>query len=170
VKEPTTISLIGMPGSGKSTVGVILAKRLGLRFVDSDLDIQRRERATLQTIVERDGYLQLRAIEERVLLDIDLGQAVVATGGSAVYSDAIMMRLQKAGPLVYLEAGIAVLQQRIAAAPPRGIASDSQQGFAEIFAERTPLYAKFASITVATDGQSAEAVANAITSLIHDLK
>ena len=79
---PQTISLIGMPGAGKSTVGVILAKLTGLRFVDTDLDIQVRENATLQQILEQHGYLHLRAIEQEVLLGITLDHAVISTGGT----------------------------------------------------------------------------------------
>jgi shikimate kinase len=79
--------LIGMPGSGKSTVGVLLAKRLGLGFIDTDLLIQEDAGRTLQTIVDEDGYEALRRIEEQVLLKLDVRHKVVSTGGSAVYSD-----------------------------------------------------------------------------------
>ena len=80
----STISLTGMPGAGKSTVGVILAKLTGLRFVDTDLDIQVQEGLTLQQILDRRGHLYLRAVEEEVLLSIDLGGAIISTGGSVV--------------------------------------------------------------------------------------
>lgn len=154
-----TISLIGMPGAGKSTIGVLLAKLSGRRFVDTDLDIQVRAGATLQQILERDGHLQLRALEQQVLLDVDLAGAVIATGGSVPYSDAAMQRLRAAGPVVYLEADLATLEQRVAAAPPRGIASDSNQDFAGIFAERTPLYSHYADLRVDATGSGPEAVA-----------
>ena len=95
---PDTISLIGMPGAGKSTVGVILAKLAGLRFADTDLEIQLRAGATLQEILERDGHLHLRALEEQVLLALPLDGAIISTGGSVVYSEAIMRRLREAGP------------------------------------------------------------------------
>ena len=117
-----------MPGAGKSTVGVVLAKLAGLRFVDTDLDIQVRAGASLQQILERDGYQRLRALEEDVLLALDLQGAVVATGGSAVYSEAAMGRLKQAGPVVYLEVDLATLQRRVAAAPLRGIACDVRPG------------------------------------------
>ncbi|MEZ5570976.1 MAG: shikimate kinase [Halioglobus sp.] len=155
----TTITLIGMPGSGKSTVGVILAKLSGLRFVDTDLDIQVREHATLQAILERHGYQYLRAIEQEVLLAIDLDDAVIATGGSVVYSEVAMRRLKSAGLIVYLETGLANLQQRVALAPLRGIASDPGQSYAQVFAERTPLYQRYADITITTDDLCAEQVA-----------
>jgi shikimate kinase len=158
----TTISLIGMPGAGKSTVGVVLAKLSGLRFVDTDLDIQVRAHATLQQILERDGHQRLRALEQEVLLGIDLSGAVIATGGSAVYSEAAMRRLKAAGPAVYLEVDLATLQRRVAAAPPRGIACDAGQGFVDIHAERTPLYRHYADLIVDATGGTAETVAMTI--------
>ncbi len=157
-----SISLIGMPGAGKSTVGVVLAKLAGLRFVDTDLDIQVRAGATLQQILERDGYQQLRALEEDVLLSLDLQGAVVATGGSAVYSEAAMRRLKQAGPVVYLEVDLATLQRRVAAAPLRGIACDAGLGFADIHAERCPLYRRYADLTVDAGSGSADSVAASI--------
>lgn len=137
-----------MPGAGKSTVGVILAKLTGLRFADTDLDIQVRENATLQQILERHDYRYLRAVEQDVLLDIALDHTIVSTGGSAVYSDAAMGRLCAAGPVVYLETDLATLERRVAAAPLRGIACDATHSYAQVFAERTPLYRRYADITV----------------------
>lgn len=158
----TTISLIGMPGAGKSTIGVLLAKLSGLRFVDTDLDIQVHAQATLQQILERDGYLHLRALEQEVLLELDLSGAVVATGGSVIYSDPAMQRLRAAGPVVYLEAKLATLQRRVAAAPLRGIASAADQGYEHIFAERTPLYRHYADLCVNADTGGPDAVAQTI--------
>ena len=155
----STISLIGMPGAGKSTVGVILAKLTGLRFVDTDLDIQVREQATLQEILESSGYQHLRAVEQEILLTIDLEQAIISTGGSVVYSEPVMRRLQKSGPVVYLQAALATLEQRVASAPLRGIASDAGQSYADVFAERTPLYRHYADITVDAGGGNADEVA-----------
>lgn len=159
---PETISLIGMPGAGKSTVGVILAKLTGRRFADTDLDIQVRENATLQQILEQHGYLHLRAIEQEVLLGISLDHAVISTGGSVVYSEQVMQRLKFAGPVVYLAADLPLLQQRVAAAPLRGIASNSRQTYEDVFAERTPLYRRYADITVNAAGGCADDVAAAI--------
>ena len=159
---PATISLIGMPGAGKSTVGVILAKLTGLRFADTDLDIQVRENATLQQILERHDYLHLRAIEEEVLLEISLDHAIISTGGSVVYSEQVMQRLKSAGPVVYLAADLPLLQQRVAAAPLRGIASNGRQAYDEIFAERTPLYRRYADFTVDAASGCADEVAAAI--------
>jgi len=163
-KLPTTISLIGMPGAGKSTVGVILAKLSGLRFVDTDLDIQVREQATLQEILESEGHLRLRAIEEEVLLSIPLDHAIISTGGSVVYSDRAVEILREAGPLIYLEVDLPTLQQRVAAAPLRGIASDANQSYAQVYAERTPLYQRHADITVSAVQSSPDEIAARILS------
>ena len=162
----TTISLIGMPGAGKSTIGVVLAKLGGLAFVDTDLDIQLKANATLQQILEREGYRRLRAIEQEVLLAISLKRSVVATGGSVVYSEEAMARLKKSGPVVYLELDLPTLQRRVSTAPPRGIASDAGQDYAEIFAERTPLYRHYADFTINAGSGSPEALASSILALL----
>jgi len=159
---PKTISLIGMPGAGKSTVGVLLAKMTGLGFRDSDLDIQLHARATLQEILEREGHLRLREIEQEILLKIPLEQTVISTGGSVVYSEAVMHRLSGAGPIVYLQADLNTLEKRVSAAPLRGIASSGEQSFADVFAERTPLYRQYANITVDAATATAEEVASAV--------
>ena len=154
-----TISLIGMPGAGKSTVGVLLAKLSGLAFNDTDLEIQVQAQATLQEIIDSRGHIALRALEEEILLTIPLDHSVIATGGSVVYSDRIMQRLQQAGPVVYLDVPMATLEARVAAAPPRGIASEAGYSYADIFHERTPLYRRYADITVATAGRDPQDVA-----------
>jgi shikimate kinase len=163
---PYTISLIGMPGAGKSTVGVILAKLLGRQFRDTDLDIQLQEEATLQEILNQSGYLSLRKIEEEVLLELALENAIISTGGSAVYSDAVMERLRAAGPVVYLRADLATLAPRVAATPERGMANSSDQSFAEVYAERTPLYAHHATHTVDATAGTADHVALSIANLL----
>jgi shikimate kinase len=157
-----TVSLIGMPGAGKSTVGVLLAKRLGLNFVDTDLLIQVRHRETLQDIMDRMGYLHLRQLEEEVLLDTPLADRLVSTGGSAVYSAAAMARLGAAGPLVHIDVPLAVLRERIEDEDGRGIARPPGQDLEAVFAERDPLYRKYANFTVSAETLSAEATARAI--------
>lgn len=157
-----TISLIGMPGVGKSTVGVILAKLCGLGFCDTDLAIQQRRGASLQEILEQHGNQGFRRIEEEVLLDVSLAEAVVSTGGSVIFSDAVMDRLKRAGPIVYLQADIATLEQRVAANPLRGIAREGSQTYADVYAERCPIYQRYADITVNAAAGSADQVAAAI--------
>jgi shikimate kinase len=159
---PHTISLIGMPGAGKSTVGVILAKLCGLDFRDTDISIQVQEGRTLQDIVDGVGFQRFLEIEERVLLAEPLKDAVISTGGSVVYSERIMQRLRAAGPVVYLAADIATLEARVAANPLRGIANRGGRTFADLYAERIPLYQRYADVTVDATAGAADAVAAAI--------
>lgn len=155
-----------MPGAGKSTVGVLLAKQLGLGFSDTDLHIQAREERTLQDILETEGYLRLRKIEEEVVMSVSLAGQVIATGGSVVYSDKAMQRLRGAGRIVYLKAGLETLRERVARNPERGIASDSALSFEDIYAERTPRYERYADITVSAEQGSADSVALSIKRFI----
>lgn len=156
------IVLIGMPGSGKSTVGVILAKLTGRGFIDTDLLIQTASGKTLQQIVDDEGYLALREIEEAVLLGLSCRSHVIATGGSAVYSARAMAHLKAAGVVVFLDADIATLEARVDDYGRRGLAKRAGQTFAELFAERTPLYRAYADITVASTGLSHEGVGTRI--------
>lgn len=162
--QPATISLIGMPGAGKTTIGRLLAQRTGLEFIDSDKLIEARAGATLQEIVDREGFLALRALDEQVILDLPLEGRVVATGGSVIYSARALQRLRAAGPLIWLQVPLATLEARIAAAPPRGIANQRGAGLAEVFAERDPRYAAAADLGVDTSGLSPEAVVSRILS------
>ena len=141
------VILIGMPGSGKSTVGVQLAKSLGLEFIDTDIMIQTQEGRQLQDIQDNDGHVVLRAIEEQVLLNLDNTNALISTGGSAVYSDLAMQHLQSLGVIVFLDVSVEELERRISLQEPRGIASSEGQTFADIYAERMPLYRRYANIT-----------------------
>lgn len=167
-KLPTTINLVGMPGAGKSTVGVILAKLTGLAFTDTDLSIQLREDATLQEIVDTRGNAVFRRIEEEVLLAVDLERAVISTGGSVIYSETVMRRLAEAGPVVYLHADLETLEARVAAAPLRGIAREGAQSYADVYAERTPLYAHYADLTVDASAGSADQVAALIITALRN--
>jgi shikimate kinase len=161
-----TISLVGMPGAGKSTAGILLAKLTGLRFVDTDLDIQVREEATLQEILEQHDYRYLRQVEEDVLLNLRLDHALVSTGGSVVYSAPSMARLKSLGPVIYLKTELATLEERVAAAPLRGIASDGEQSFAQVYAERTPLYERYADYILVTGDNTPQQVATAALQLL----
>jgi shikimate kinase len=157
-----TISLIGMPGAGKSTVGVLLAKQLGLSFVDTDLVIQTRAHATLQEILEGKGYQILRRLEQQVLLDISLEETLVSTGGSAVYSKPGMSRLGAAGPVVFIDVDLDVLRQRVDNEDQRGIARAPGQEFRCVYEERLPLYRQYAALTVQASGMTTEACARHI--------
>jgi shikimate kinase len=155
------VILIGMPGAGKSTIGVLLAKRLGYAFVDTDLLIQIHQGEFLQETLNARGYLELRDIEEQMLLSLDIASTVVATGGSAVYSNTAMRKLGDGGVLVYLAADLDELERRINDYATRGIARRPDQNFEGLFAERTKLYNKYAQITV-NAAQTPEQVVTAI--------
>lgn len=150
------IVLIGMPGAGKSTVGVLLAKRAALDFVDTDVLIQTAQQRTLQAIVDADGQAALRKIEEGVLLSLTRQYCVIATGGSAVYSELAMKHLKASGVVVFLDVDLATLEARVQDFSERGIAKDPDQTFAQLFAERLPLYKKYADITIKSVGHSPE--------------
>lgn len=158
----SNLVLIGMPGSGKSTVGVVLAKRLGKGFVDTDLLIQAAAGRTLQQIVDEEGYEALRAAEEAALIGLDTANHVVATGGSAVYSTAGMANLKGQGVLVYLEVGLPTLQERIGDFSARGIAMRPDQSYAQLYEERVVLYRQHAEIKVDGSGPTTEAVCERI--------
>jgi shikimate kinase len=158
-----TISLIGMPGAGKSTVGVILAKQLGLNFVDTDLVIQVQYGKTLQEILEEKDYLFLRELEEQVLLDCPLEQSLVSTGGSAVYSEPAMRRLASAGPVVFIDVTLNEILNRVKNESQRGIARPPGFSLQQVFNERLPMYQRWANYTVPPTVQtSVEACADDI--------
>lgn len=163
----SNIILIGMPGSGKSTVGVILAKLLAKRFMDTDILIQNRANRSLQDIVDNDGHMVLRRIEEEVLLSIRCKNHVIATGGSAAYSEAAMQHLQKDGITVFLRANLPTLKERIHNYETRGLAKRPEQSFQDLFEEREVLYKRYSSISVEcsnlTQDQVADAIAQRIT-------
>jgi shikimate kinase len=146
--NPSNIVLIGMPGSGKSTVGVILARLTGRDFVDTDVLIQTQEGRPLQDIVDQDGYLALREIEEKILLALDRRNHVIATGGSAVYSRAAMTHLKSNGVVVFLNVDLDTLKSRVHDFDTRGLAKRPDQSVADLFAERFALYRKYADIIV----------------------
>lgn len=161
-----SVILIGMPGAGKSTLGILLAKELGLDFLDTDVAIQVQEQKTLQEILEERGYLALRAVEEQVLLATDCHGKVIATGGSAVYSEKGMEYLKSCGPVVYLEVPLEELRRRIHNYETRGIARRPDQSFAELFEERAALYQKYADITInCADHGPGEVISQVMTAL-----
>lgn len=156
------IVLIGMPGAGKSTIGVILAKRTARDFIDTDVLIQLDQKQPLQDIVDVQGHLALRAIEEGVLVGLHCANTVVATGGSAVYSDAAMRHLRTIGTIVYLQLGLAELERRVADFSQRGLAKRADQSFADLFAERRPLYERYADIRIDCANKTPEAICDEI--------
>ncbi|WP_250462758.1 shikimate kinase [Microbulbifer litoralis] len=158
MKKKRSVVLIGMPGAGKSTLGVLLAKELALDFVDTDLLIQSREGRTLQEIMNESDYLNLRRIEGEVIADAELPSHVIATGGSVVYSEEGMANLRRFGPVVFLNCSAAELRRRINNYESRGIAKAPGQSFAALFEERQALYRQYADITVDCDGKDMQQV------------
>ena len=151
--------LIGMPGAGKSTVGVILAKRLGYHFIDTDLIIQMQQKCRLQEIIDQQGLAAFRSIEEQVLLGLYTERCVIATGGSVIYAHEGLAAIGRTGRLCYLQVPLNELQQRINDMGQRGLVMGKGQSFAQLYAERTPLYAAAADLTIPCAGLTAEQVA-----------
>ena len=160
----SNITLIGMPGSGKSTVGIILAKYLSLGFIDTDVLIQINQQKTLQEIINESDYLNLRKVEEKELLKINITNHIIATGGSAVYSKKAMIHLRDISTIVFLEVEIKEIQKRIHNYETRGVAKAKSQSFQELFNERQTLYKKYAELTVDSNKQSQEEIAEIIAS------
>jgi shikimate kinase len=154
----SSIVLIGMPGAGKSTVGVLLAKLTCRSFVDTDVLIQSQEGRPLQEIVDKDGHLVLRAIEEQVIIGHGCMGCVIATGGSAVYSPIAMAHLKHHGTVVFLDVDLVTLEERVRDLDTRGLAKRPDQSFRDLYEERTPLYRQYADITIDCEGLSHEEV------------
>lgn len=168
-QSKSNIVLIGMPGSGKSTVGIILAKMMAKNFVDTDVLIQLEENRTLQEIVDGEGHMALRHIEERVLLGVNHRHHVIATGGSAAYSHKAMNHLSRNGIIIFLNADLPCLRSRIQNYETRGLAKKPDQTFQDLFEERFQLYTRYADITVDCSQLSQEQVCWKIMSEIEEL-
>jgi len=165
----TNIVLIGMPGAGKSTVGVILAKLTARAFLDTDLLIQTAEGRSLQNIIDSEGYLVLRKIEEEILLGLTCEEHIIATGGSAVHSQPAMEHLRANGVIVFLDVELPLLESRVADFGTRGIAKRPDQSLADLFAERHALYVRYADLVVTCRGRTQEMVCTAIIEALSPL-
>ncbi|MBU1140498.1 MAG: shikimate kinase [Proteobacteria bacterium] len=144
----TNIALIGMAGAGKSSVGSELASLLGLAFVDVDILIEEDQGLPLQEVLKASGLQGFRVLEEKILLSLNRQNHVIATGGSAIYSDAGMKHLKKTAYLVLLDVALPVLEQRVGDFAERGLVKEGSQSFAQLFAERQPLYRNHADLIV----------------------
>lgn len=156
------IVLIGMPGAGKSTVGVLLAKTLGYAFLDTDLVIQRREGALLQALVDSLGVEGFLDAESRAILSVDVQRTVIAPGGSAVYRGTSMEHLKSLGRVVYLRLPLEELERRLSNISSRGIAMAPGETLKSLYAYRTPLYERYADLTVDVGRQSLEETVAAV--------
>lgn len=144
----TNIVLIGMPGAGKSTVGVVLAKKLGFAFVDSDLVIQEKEGKLLHEIISQRGVDGFWAVEEAVNVSMEADRTVIATGGSAVYGSRAMEHFQNIGTVVYLKLSFDAISDRLGDLNERGVTLRKGQNLIQLYEERAPLYEKYANITI----------------------
>ena len=150
------IVLIGMPAVGKSTVGVVVAKRLGYEFVDTDLLIQKQEKRLLKEIIAQEGNDGFLAIENQVNRDLDVENAVIAPGGSVVYCEEAMEHYKKTGTVVYLKASYETIDRRIQNAKSRGVVLKEGQTLKDLYEERVCLFEKYADYTICEDGLTIE--------------
>ena len=164
------IVLIGMPGAGKSTIGVLLAKALKMPFIDTDLLIQQKYNMFLQDIIDKYGIKRFLSIEEEVAVSIDLKNHVIATGGSVVYSDAALKHFKRDGFVVYLKLRFDEIEKRISNISSRGIAKEKDKTLMELYNERIPLYEKYADITVNCSDMNIEASVSEIIKRIKAAK
>ncbi len=158
------LTLIGMPGAGKSTVGVILAKLLSFGFVDTDILIQIRLQKSLQRIIDESDHLNLRKIEESEILSLNISHHVIATGGSAVYSEKAMTHLQAISKITFLKIDYEVIMRRIRNFKTRGIAKSKDQTFLDLYNERQVLYERYAGLIIDCTGLDQEEIAEKIAS------
>lgn len=145
------VVLIGMPGAGKSTVGVVLAKKLGYRFIDSDLVIQDMYGKLLHELISEHGVEGFWKIENDVNAGLDVHRSIIATGGSAVYGQEAMEHLREIATVVYLELSYEEIEHRLGDLCARGVTLKEEQTLADLYAERVPLYEKYAHVTIACD-------------------
>lgn len=144
----SNIVLIGMPGSGKSTVGVVLAKILGFHFVDSDLLLQEKTGKLLHELIAEKGSEGFWRAEEEANLSIEGKCRVISTGGSAIYGERAMTHFRETGMVIYLKLGLDSLTVRLGDLHKRGVTLREGQTLADLYAERTPYYEKYADVTI----------------------
>ena len=150
------IILIGMPGVGKSTLGVVLAKVLGFQFIDADLLIQEQERKKLHQIIKEVGINGFMEIENQVNASIEAERSVIATGGSVVYCRQAMSHLKEIGTVVYLKVSLSSLEKRLGNLKRRGVILKKGQTLKDLYEERVPLYEKYADVVVDEKGRDLE--------------
>ena len=160
------VVLIGMPGVGKSTIGLLLAQALGKLFIDTDKLIEEQEGRSLQDIIDRDGLLAFLRIEENRILNMDVSGHVVATGGSVVYSLKAIEHLKEDGIIIYLKVPYHEIKTRIRNEANRGIAMSKEQDLSELYEERTPLYEEYADAIIDCSGKDVETIVRTITAIV----
>ena len=160
------IILTGMPGAGKSTVGVILAKTLGMNFIDTDIVLQENSGRILQEIINTDGIEAFLKTEESCIVSLDCTNTIISTGGSVVFSDKSMNYLKKKGIIIYLYISYEELVQRIKNITTRGIVLPADQSLLDLYNQRLPLYEKYADRTIDCSDMDVEKI---IEKVLHEL-
>lgn len=162
------IILIGMPGVGKSTLGVVLAKVLGCQFLDSDLLIQKQEKRKLHEIIAREGYEGFQKIENQVNASIETENTVIATGGSVVYCEEAMEHLKSSGTVIYLKLSLNALSKRLGNLKGRGVLLKDGQTLSGLYEERSPLYEIYADIVIDEEGKDLEASLKSVLEILEE--
>lgn len=168
-EKADNITLIGMPASGKSTVGVLLAKRLGYSFVDVDIVIQEQERRLLKEIIADEGLEGFIDVENRVNASLDVHHSVIAPGGSVIYGKEAMEHLKEISTVVYLKLSYGEVESRLGNLTDRGVALKAGMTLLDLYNERVPLYEKYADITVDEAGLDAGRTVDQLREMMEEL-
>ena len=165
VKFPAkeNLVMVGMPGAGKSTIGVLLAKETSFDFLDVDVYIQGQEHRRLQEIIDVEGIDVFKELEEKYLCEIDVEGVVISTGGSAIYSSKGIDSLKQKGLVVFLKINMETLEERLGDFSTRGVVIAPGQTFEDLFAERNKLYSAAADIVLECDGKTQDELVKEIT-------
>ena len=161
-------TLIGMPASGKSTVGVLLAKRLGYSFVDVDIVIQEKEKRLLKEIIAQEGTKGFMEVENRINASLDVDHSVIAPGGSVIYGREAMEHLKEISTIVYLKLSYKDVERRLGNLVDRGVVLKDGMTLLDLYNERVPYYEKYADITVDETGQTAGETVDYLRKLIEE--
>lgn len=168
-EKADNITLIGMPASGKSTVGVLLAKRLGYSFVDVDIVIQEQERRLLKEIIADEGLEGFIDVENRVNASLDVHHSVIAPGGSVIYGKEAMEHLKEISTVLYLKLSYGEVESRLGNLTDRGVALKAGMTLLDLYNERVPLYEKYADITVDEAGLDAGRTVDQLREMMEEL-
>jgi shikimate kinase len=162
MKIKNNLALIGMPAVGKSTVGVLLAKKLGFAFLDTDILIQTKERMTLARIISEKGLERFLEIEESHLLSLGCSKQIIATGGSVIYKEKAMAHLARMATIIYLAVDLDILATRLSDVIERGVAIDPGKGVDDLYKERAPLYDKYCDLKIDCKAKTPAQVVTAV--------
>lgn len=165
------ISLIGMPGAGKSTLGVLVAKALGLNFIDTDLILQRRIGCLLSDFIRDKGIAAFLDAEREAVLSCRVTDSIIATGGSVVLSPEAVDHLKRTGPMIYISVPVATLERRVKNIASRGIVMEGGETIRDVYARRAPLYSAYADeILDVSDSEDMEKACERLIKLLSDNK